>query len=46
MAADDFSMTPSAGVVSTMAISEDWEGMDIGPDTIKTFCGAVKARAP
>ena len=29
-------------VVSTMAIPESWEGMDIGPDTIKTFCGAVK----
>ena len=29
-------------VVSTMAIPDGWEGMDIGPDTIAAFCAAVK----
>ena len=42
VAADDVSNDAKRQVVSTMAIPEDWEGMDIGPDTIKTFCGAVK----
>lgn len=42
VAADDFSNDAKRQVVSTMAIPESWEGMDIGPDTIKTFCGAVK----
>ena len=41
VAADDFSNDAKRQVVSTMAIPESWEGMDIGPDTIKTFCGAV-----
>ena len=42
VAADDFSNDAHRQVVSTMAIPEGWEGMDIGPDTIKTFCGAVR----
>ena len=42
MAADDFSNDAKRQVVSTMAIPDDWEGMDIGPDTIRTFCDAVK----
>ena len=42
VAADDFSNDAKRQVVSTMAIPEGWEGMDIGPDTIKTFCDAVK----
>ncbi len=42
MAADDFSNDAKRQVVSTMAIPDGWEGMDIGPDTIRTFCGAVK----
>ena len=42
MAADDFSNDAKRQVVSTMAIPDGWEGMDIGPDTIKVFCGAVK----
>ena len=42
VAADDFSNDAKRQVVSTMAIPEGWEGLDIGPDTIKTFCGAVK----
>ena len=42
MAADDFSNDAKRQVVSTMAIPEGWEGMDIGPNTIRTFCDAVK----
>ena len=42
VAADDFSNDAHRQVVSTMAIPEGCEGMDIGPDTIKTFCGAVR----
>ena len=42
MAADDFSNDAKRQVVSTMAIPDGWEGMDIGPDTIRTFCDAVK----
>ena len=42
MAADDFSTDAKRQVVSTMAIPDGWEGMDIGPDTIRTFCDAVK----
>ena len=41
MAADDFSNDAKRQVVSTMAIPDGWEGMDIGPDTIRTFCDAV-----
>lgn len=42
VAADDFSNDAHRQVVSTMAIPDDWEGMDIGPDTIAAFCAAVK----
>lgn len=42
MAADGFSNDAKRQVVSTMAIPDGWEGMDIGPDTIRTFCDAVK----
>ena len=42
VAADDFSNDARRQVVSTMAIPDGWEGMDIGPDTIKVFCDAVK----
>ena len=42
MAADDFSNDAKRQMVSTMAIPDGWEGMDIGPDTIRTFCDAVK----
>ena len=38
VAADDFSNDAKRQV----AIPEGWEGMDIGPDTIKVFCDAVK----
>ena len=42
VAADDFSNDAHRQVVSTMAIPDGWEGMDIGPDTIQAFCGAVR----
>ena len=42
VAADDFSNDAHRQVVSTMAIPDGWEGMDIGPDTIAAFCAAVK----
>ena len=42
VAADDFSNDANRQVVSTMNIPEGWEGMDIGPATTKTFCGAVR----
>ena len=42
VAADDFSNDAKRQVVSTIAIPEGWEGMDIGPDTTKVFCDAVK----
>ena len=42
VAADDFSNDAKRQVVSTMSIPDGWEGMDIGPDTIRTFCDAVK----
>ncbi len=42
VAADDFSNDAHRQVVSTMAIPDGWEGMDIGPDTIKAFCAAVQ----
>ena len=40
--ADSFSNDAKRMVVSTMNIPDDYEGMDIGPDTTKTFCDAVR----
>ena len=42
VAADNFSNDANRMVVSTMAIPDDYEGMDIGPETTKLFCDAVK----
>ena len=42
VAADNFSDDAKRMVVSTMAIPDDYEGMDIGPKTTKLFCDAVK----
>ncbi len=42
VAADSFSNDAKRMVVSTMNIPADYEGMDIGPDTTKVFCDAVK----
>ena len=42
VAADDFSNDAQRQVVDTMSIPDGWEGMDIGPDTTRKFCDAVK----
>ena len=42
VAADDFSNDAKRQVVSTMAIPEGWEGMDIGPETVDRYRDAVK----
>ena len=42
VAADSFSNDAKRMVVSTRNIPDDYEGLDIGPDTIKTFCDAVR----
>ncbi len=36
--ADKFSNDANRQIVATGQIPADWEGLDIGPDTIKTFC--------
>ena len=41
VAADDFSNDANRQIVPTGAIPADYEGLDIGPDTIKAFEGAV-----
>ena len=39
--------TPSSQVVKAGEIPDGWQGLDIGPETVKLYCGAVKpARAP
>ena len=42
LAATEFAPDAESRVVPTGAIPADMEGMDIGPDTIRTFCEAVK----
>ena len=42
MIADDFSNDANKKVVKAGEIPEGWEGLDIGPDTEKIFCDAVK----
>ena len=42
VAADSFSNDAKRMVVSTMNIPDDYEGMDIGPDTTRIFCDAVR----
>ncbi|MCL4118372.1 UNVERIFIED_CONTAM: hypothetical protein GTU68_028170 [Idotea baltica] len=42
MAADKFSNDANRKVVSSMDIPEGWEGLDIGPESIKEFEAAVK----
>ena len=42
LAATEFAPDAESRVVPTGAIPADMEGMDIGPDTIAAFCGAVK----
>ena len=40
--ADDFSNDANIKVVKRGEIPDGWEGLDIGPETIKIFCDAVK----
>ena len=42
VAADDFSNDANTQICSVNDIPEGWEGLDIGPDTIKLFADAIK----
>ena len=42
VAADDFSNDAKTQICSVMDIPEGWEGLDIGPDTMKLFADAIK----
>lgn len=42
VAADDFKNDANTQVCSVMDIPDGWEGLDIGPDTIKAFAAAIK----
>jgi len=41
IAADDFSKDANTQIVPTSAIPEGWEGLDIGPESIKLFSAAI-----
>ncbi len=40
--ADDFSNSANSKVVKAGEIPDGWQGLDIGPDTVKIFCDAVQ----
>lgn len=40
--ADDFSNDANSKIVPTLEIPDDWEGMDIGPETRKYFADEIK----
>ena len=40
--ADDFSNDAESKVVKAGEIPDGWQGLDIGPDTVKIFCDAVQ----
>ena len=42
VAADDFKNDANTQICSVKDIPEDWEGLDIGPDTMKLFAEAIK----
>ena len=42
VAAAEFSADADSLVLPTDAIPDDMEGLDIGPETIRTFCAAVR----
>ena len=42
VAADDFKNDANTQICSVKDIPEGWEGLDIGPDTIKLFAEAIK----
>ena len=39
--ADDFAPNANSQVVKAGQIPDGWEGLDIGPETVKLYCGAV-----
>ena len=39
--ADNFAPDANSQVVKTGEIPDGWEGLDIGPETVKLYCGAV-----
>jgi len=41
LAADDFSNDANTQIVPTKAIPDNWEGLDIGPESIKLFSDAI-----
>ena len=42
VAADDFSNDANTMIVSSMEIPAEWEGLDAGPETRKSFANAIK----
>lgn len=40
--ADDFSNDANSKIVKAGEIPDGWQGLDIGPDTVKIFCDAVQ----
>jgi phosphoglycerate kinase len=40
--ADDFSNDANTKIVGLGEIDPDWEGLDIGPETVELFCEAIK----
>ena len=40
--ADDFNNNAKIGVSSNMQIPADWQGLDIGPETVKAFCKVIE----
>ncbi|WCT11311.1 phosphoglycerate kinase [Mucilaginibacter jinjuensis] len=40
--ADDFSNDANKGVSSNKDIPDDWEGLDIGPETVKAFSAVIE----
>jgi phosphoglycerate kinase len=40
--ADDFSNDAKTGVAPTNAIPDDWQGLDIGPETVKAFSKVIE----
>ena len=42
VAADDFKNDANTQICSVMDIPDGWEGIDIGPETTKVFCDAIK----
>ena len=46
MIADDFNNQAKTQVVASGQIPDNWEGLDIGPESIKTFSDILKTPPP